>query len=169
MGFNSGFKGLTILKLKQVNLINWRRVEIIWTDHVRNEGVIQKSQGGEENPTDSTIGYILCRNCLLKFIVEGTIESRIEVTGRRWIKHKQLLDDLKGKRRYWKLKEDALGRPLWRTHFGRGYGPVVRQTAEWMSVMDKKVLRRWWRSLSRLMHARYLTRFRVWTADLMTQ
>jgi hypothetical protein len=38
--------------------------------------------------------------------------------------------DLKEKRRYWKLKEEALDRTLWRTSFGRGYGPVVRQTTE---------------------------------------
>jgi hypothetical protein len=31
---------------------------------------------------------------------------------------------------YWKLKEEALDRTVWRTCFGRGYGPVVRQTAE---------------------------------------
>jgi hypothetical protein len=29
------------------------------------------------------------------------------------------------------LKEEALDRTLWRTRFGRGYGPVVRQTAGW--------------------------------------
>jgi hypothetical protein len=50
--------------------------------------------------------------------------------GRRGRRRKQLLDDLKEKRRYWKFKEEALDRSLWRTHFGRGYGPVVRQTAE---------------------------------------
>jgi hypothetical protein len=32
------------------------------------------------------------------------------------------------------LKEEALDRTLWRTRFGRGYGPVVRQTTEWMNV-----------------------------------
>jgi hypothetical protein len=31
------------------------------------------------------------------------------------------------------LKEEALDRTLWRTRFGRDYGPVVRQTAEWIS------------------------------------
>jgi hypothetical protein len=31
------------------------------------------------------------------------------------------------------LKEAALYRILRRTRFGRGYGPVVRQTAEWMN------------------------------------
>jgi hypothetical protein len=50
--------------------------------------------------------------------------------GRWGIKHKQLLDELKEKRRYWRLKEEALDRTLWRTRFGRGYGPVVRQTTE---------------------------------------
>jgi hypothetical protein len=47
--------------------------------------------------------------------------------GRR---RKQLLDDLKEKRRYRKFKEEVLDRTLWRTRFGRGYGPVVRQTTE---------------------------------------
>jgi hypothetical protein len=57
-------------------------------------------------------------------VIEGKLEGRIEMTGRR----KQLLDDLKEKKRYWKFKEEALDRTLWRTRFGRGYGPVVRQT-----------------------------------------
>jgi hypothetical protein len=33
--------------------------------------------------------------------------------------------------RSWKLKEEALHCTLWTTHDGRGYGPVIRQTAEW--------------------------------------
>jgi len=33
-------------------------------------------------------------------------------------------------RRYYKLKEEALDRTMWRTRCGRGYGPVVRETAE---------------------------------------
>jgi hypothetical protein len=48
------------------------------------------------------------------------------MTGRRGGRRKQLLDDLKENRRYWKLKEEALDRTLWRTRFGRDYGPVVR-------------------------------------------
>jgi hypothetical protein len=63
-------------------------------------------------------------------VIEGKIEGRIEVTGRRGRRHEQLLDDLKEKRRYWKLKEEELDRTLWRTRFGRGYGPVVRQTTK---------------------------------------
>jgi hypothetical protein len=52
------------------------------------------------------------------------------MTGRRGRRRKQLLDDLKEKRRYWKLKDEALDRTQWRTRFGRGYGLVVRQTTE---------------------------------------
>jgi len=50
-----------------------------------------------------------------------------ELRGRRC---KQLLDDLKEMRGYWKLKEEALNRKLWRTRFGRGYGHVERHTME---------------------------------------
>jgi hypothetical protein len=52
------------------------------------------------------------------------------MTGRRGRRRKQLLDDLREKRIYWKLKEEALDRTLWKTRFGRGYGPVVRRTTE---------------------------------------
>jgi hypothetical protein len=41
-------------------------------------------------------------------VIEGKLEGRIEMTGRRGRKRKQLLDDLKEKRRYWNLKEEAL-------------------------------------------------------------
>jgi hypothetical protein len=50
--------------------------------------------------------------------------------GRRLRERKQLLEDLKEKRRYGSLKEEALDRTLWGTRFGRGCGPVVRQTTE---------------------------------------
>jgi hypothetical protein len=38
-------------------------------------------------------------------------------------------DDLKEMQGYWKFKEVALDCTLWSTGYGRGYGPVVRQTA----------------------------------------
>jgi hypothetical protein len=41
------------------------------------------------------IGDILRRNCLLKHVIEGKIEGRTEVTGRRGRRRKQLMDDLK--------------------------------------------------------------------------
>jgi hypothetical protein len=53
------------------------------------------------------------------------MEGRIEVIGRQR-RCKQLLDHLKEMRRYWNLKDEALYCTVWRTRFGRGYGPVVR-------------------------------------------
>ena len=54
------------------------------------------------------------------------------MTGRRGRRLKQLLDDFKEMIIYWKCSviEEALAPKLWRAHFGRGYGPVVRQTTE---------------------------------------
>jgi hypothetical protein len=103
---------------------------------VRNEEVLHRVK--EERSIVHTIkrrkvnwiGNILRRNCLLKHVIGGKLEGRIEMTVRRGRRRKQLLYDLKEKRSYWKLKEEALDRTLWRTFFGRGYGPVVRQTAE---------------------------------------
>jgi hypothetical protein len=63
-------------------------------------------------------------------VIEGKLEGRIEMTGRQGRRSKQLLNDLKEKRRYWKLKEEAPDRTLWRTSYGGSYGPVVRQTKE---------------------------------------
>jgi hypothetical protein len=36
------------------------------------------------------------------------------------------------KKRYWKLKEKDLDRTVWRTCFGRGYGPVLKQTTKFV-------------------------------------
>jgi hypothetical protein len=52
------------------------------------------------------------------------------VTGRRGRRRRELLDDLKERRGYTRLKEEALDRLMWRVRLGRGFGPVVRQTAE---------------------------------------
>jgi hypothetical protein len=45
----------------------------------------------------------------------------------------QLLDDLNEKKGYWKLKDEAIHHTLWRIRFGRGCGPVVRETTERMN------------------------------------
>jgi hypothetical protein len=115
----------------------WGRMEkISWTDRVRNEEVLHRFK--EERNILHTIkrrkanwiGHILRRNCLLKHVIEGKLEGKIEVMGRRGRRRKQLLDDLKEERGYRNLKEEALDYTLWRTCFGRGYGPVIRQTTE---------------------------------------
>jgi hypothetical protein len=76
------------------------------------------------------IGHILRRNCLLRQVIEGKIKGGIEVTGRFRRRLRNLLDDLKESRGYSHLKEEALDRTVWRDRFGRGFGPVVRQTAK---------------------------------------
>jgi len=72
----------------------------------------------------------LRRNCLLQRVIEGKIKGRIEVTERRGRRRKKLLDDIKERRGYSHLKEEALDRTVWRARFGRGFGPVVRQTTK---------------------------------------
>ena len=52
------------------------------------------------------------------------------MTGRRGRRRRKLLDDLKEIRGYFHLKEEALDRTMWRARFGRGLGPVVRQTTK---------------------------------------
>jgi hypothetical protein len=49
------------------------------------------------------------------------------VTGKRGRRDKQLLDDVKENKGYWKLKEEALDLTLWKTRSGRGYEPAVTQ------------------------------------------
>jgi hypothetical protein len=63
--------------------------------------------------------------CLQQKVIEGKIKGQIEVTRRRGRRRKKVLDDLKDKRGYYQLKEEALDRTMWRNRFGRGFGPVV--------------------------------------------
>ena len=57
----------------------------------------------------------------------------IEMTGRRGRRRRKLPDDLKERRGYSHLKEEALDRTMLRASFGRGFGPVVRQTTKCMN------------------------------------
>jgi hypothetical protein len=75
----------------------------------------------------------LLRNCLLQQVIEGKIKGEIEVTGIRGRRRRKLLDDLKERRGYSHLKEEALDRTMWRAGFGRDFGPVVRQTTKGMN------------------------------------
>jgi hypothetical protein len=65
----------------------------------------------------------------LQLFSKRIIEGKVERTARRGRRLKQLLSDVKKKRRHWILKEEALNRTVWRTRFGKACGPVVRQTA----------------------------------------
>ena len=52
------------------------------------------------------------------------------MTGRRGRRRRKLLDNLKERRGYSHLKKEALDRTMWTAGFGRGVGPVVKQTTE---------------------------------------
>jgi len=63
----------------------WRRMEkISWTDHVRNEEVLlivkeQRNILHEISKRKANwIGHILCRNCLLQWVIEGKIKGGIK-------------------------------------------------------------------------------------------
>ena len=114
----------------------WRRMEkISWTDHVRNEEVLLRAKEQRSilheisTRKANQIGHILRRNCHLRRVIEGKIKG-IEVRGRRGRRRKKLLDNLKERRGYSHLKEEALDCTKWRAHFGRSFEPVVRQTTK---------------------------------------
>jgi hypothetical protein len=98
------------------------------TDHVRNEDVLLRVKEQRNilheirKRKANWIGHILGRNCLLQQVIEGKIQGGLEVTGRQGRRRRKLLDDLKEKRGYSHLKEEALDRTMWRARFGRGGG-----------------------------------------------
>jgi len=124
-------------QLESFEMWCWRRMEkISWTDRVRNGEVLlrvkeQRNILHEISERKANwIGHVLRRNCLLQRIIEGKLNGGIEVRGRRGRRRRTLLDDLKERRGYCHLKEEALDRTMWRAGFGRDFGPVVRQTAK---------------------------------------
>jgi len=123
--------------LESFEILCWIRMEEInWTDHVRNEDVLLRVKKQRNILHEirilkaNCIGHILRRNCLLQRVIEGKIQGRIEATGRQGIRRRRLLDDLKERRGYSHLKEEALDRTMWGARFGIGFGPVVRQTTK---------------------------------------
>jgi len=123
--------------LESLEMWCWRRMEkISWTDHVRNEEVLLRVKKQRNilheihKGKTNWIGHILRRNYLLQRVTEGKIQGEIEVTGRQGRRRRKLLDDLKERRGYCHLKEEALDRTMWKARFGRGFGPVIRQTTK---------------------------------------
>jgi hypothetical protein len=105
--------------------------KITWIDRVRREEVLHRVRE-ERNILHTVnrrkangIGHILNRNCLVKDVRDGKIEGMVKMGRRRRRRCKQLLDCLNERRGYWKLKDEALDRPLWTNRFGGGHGPVV--------------------------------------------
>ena len=123
--------------LESFEMSCWRRMEkISWADYVRNKEGLLTVMEQRNIPHEiferkaNWIGHILRRNSLLQRVIEGKIKWGIEVTGRRGRRRRKLLDDFKERRGYSHLKEEALDRIMWRACFGRGFGPVVKQTTK---------------------------------------
>ena len=132
--------------LRSFEMWCWRRMEkISWTDHVRNEEVLLQVDEQRNilhairKRKADWIGHNLRRNCLLKQVVEGKIKGEIEETSRRGRRRKKLLDDLKDRRGYSHLKEEAVDRNMWRDRFGRCSEPVVRQLY-WMMMINSNFI-----------------------------
>jgi hypothetical protein len=68
-----------------------------WTDHVKNEEVLQRVEGKRnilhtvKRRKANWNGHILGRNCLLKHVIEGKVQGR----GRRGRRLQQILYELK--------------------------------------------------------------------------
>jgi hypothetical protein len=76
----------------------WRRMEkIIWTDRVKNEEALRSIKEkmtilrAVKRRKANWTGHILRRNVLLKHVTDGKIEGM----GKRKIRCKQLLDDVR--------------------------------------------------------------------------
>jgi len=97
--------------------------KISWADHVRNKEVLLRVNEQRNilheiiKRKANWIGHILRRNCHPKQVMEGKIKGQIEVTRRQGRRRKKLLDDLKDRRGYCELKEDALDHTMWRNSF----------------------------------------------------
>jgi hypothetical protein len=151
----------------------WRRMEnISWTGHVKNEVVLlrvkeQRNIQHEISKRKSNwFGHILCRNWLLRQVIEGKKNWGTEVTGRRGRKRRRLLDDLKERRWYTRLKKESLDRTMWRARFGRDFGPVVRQTAKWMNEWMNISLIKWTRSSELSLRTQMLDEVSSWIKNL---
>jgi hypothetical protein len=119
----------TVRKIPKQRRYFTSRRKISWTDHVRNEVKEQRNILHEIRKWKANwIGHILRRNCLLQRFIKGKIKGVIEVTGRQGRRRRELLDDLKERKGYSHLKEEALDRTMWTARFGRGFEHVVRQT-----------------------------------------
>ena len=98
----------------------WRRMEKInWSEKVTNEqflariGVKRTLVNNILHTKANWIGHILRRNCLHHVANERQM-TEVKGVGRR---RTQLQDDLRNRRRYWELKEEAEDPNRWKRQF----------------------------------------------------
>jgi hypothetical protein len=65
-------------------------------------------------------------------------EIKTEGKRRQGRRRKQLHGDVKERKMYWNLKEEALDRTVWRNRFGRGYGPIAKQITHYRGAFSFK-------------------------------
>ena len=95
----------------------WRRIEKLkWSDKVTNEQVLERI-GDKRTLLNNIlcrkanwIGHSLITYCVLHDAIEGQMTEVKGVGGR---KRTQLLDDLRSRKNYWELKEEAENRKRW--------------------------------------------------------
>ena len=100
----------------------WRRMEKIkWSEKVINVQVLERTAEKRTLLNNilrrkaNWIGHIMRTNCLLHDAIEGQM-TEVKGIGRRR-RRTQLLDDLRNRRRYWELKEEAEDRNRWIRQF----------------------------------------------------
>jgi hypothetical protein len=59
----------------------WRRMETSWTDNVRNDEVLHRVKEKKnvmhtiKKRKANWIGHVLCKNCFIKYVIEGRKEG----------------------------------------------------------------------------------------------
>jgi hypothetical protein len=91
--------------LESFEMWYWRNVEIIWTDRVRNEELLQRVKERnilhkKKRRKANWNVHALRRNCFLKHVIDGTTEVGMEVMVRQGRRRKQLLHVLMETRGY---------------------------------------------------------------------
>jgi hypothetical protein len=113
-----------------------RRMDISWTDHVRNEEVLPRVKEQRNILHEISkrkakwTGHIVRRNRLLQQVTEGKIKGGIVVTGTRGRRRRKLLADVKERRGYSHLKEEALDRSIATSR--------IRNSANWPVGCERK-------------------------------
>ena len=72
-------------------------------------------------------------------MIDGKIGGGTKVTGRQGRSRKQLLDDLKERRVYWEVKEEALDRTVWWIIFEKTMDLSLRKNNIWKNAGTKNV------------------------------
>ena len=78
-----------------------------------------------------TASILSCIVIMERVLLHISDVLQVQIFFYRWgRRRKKLLDDLKDRRGYCQLKEEALDRTIWRNRFGRGFGPIVWQITD---------------------------------------